>query len=85
MDPPTFSGKGDFREWKRKIELLYEAKGLTPEEKLTWTLPLLQESAARVAMNTAPTAYRQLMTVLITRFTDGNDEYHYRAALGEKH
>ena len=26
MDPPTFSGKGDFREWKRKIELSYEAK-----------------------------------------------------------
>ena len=55
MDPPTFSGKGDFREWKRKIELIYEAKGLTPEEKLTWTLPLLQESAARVATHTAPT------------------------------
>ena len=47
--PTTFSGKGDFREWKRKIDLTYEAKGLTPEEKLTWTLPLLQESAARVA------------------------------------
>ena len=29
MDPPTFSGKGDFREWKRKIELIYEVKGLT--------------------------------------------------------
>ena len=41
MDPPTFSGKGDFREWKRKIELIYEAKCITPEGQLTWTLPLL--------------------------------------------
>ena len=58
MDPPTFSGKGDFREWKRKIELIYEAKGLTPEEKLTWTLPLLQDSAARQATRTNLTTYR---------------------------
>ena len=60
MDPPTFSGKGDFRERKRKTELIYEAKGLTPEEKLTWTLPLLQESAARVATHTAPTTHREI-------------------------
>ena len=83
MDPPTFSGKGDFREWKRNIELIYEAKGLTPEEKLTWTLPLLQESAARVATHTAPTTYRELMTALTTRFADGNDDFHCQVAMGE--
>ena len=83
MNTLTFSGKGDFCEWKRKIELIYEAKGLTPEEKLTWTLPLLQDSAARLDTHTNPTTYRELMTALTTRFTDGNDEFHYRVALGE--
>ena len=63
--------------------MIYEAKGLTPEEKLTWTLPLLQDSAARLATHTNPTTYRELMTALTTSFTDGNDEFHYRVALGE--
>ena len=48
-----------------------------------WTLPLLQESAARVATHTAPATYRELMTALTTMFTDGNDEFHYRVSLGE--
>ena len=34
IEPPTFNGKGDFREWKRKLELCYEANVLTDEEKL---------------------------------------------------
>ena len=36
MDPPIFNGQRDFREWKRKIELIYEANNLTPKEKLRW-------------------------------------------------
>ena len=37
IEPPTFNGKGDSREWKRKTELIYEAKNLIDAEKLTWT------------------------------------------------
>ena len=46
IEPPPFNGKGDFREWKRKLELCYEAKVLTDEEKLVWTLNLLQDGAS---------------------------------------
>ena len=60
--------------------MIYEARGLTPEEKLTWTLPLLQDNAARLATHTNPATYRELMTALTTRFADGNDEFHYRVA-----
>ena len=68
---------------KRRFKLIYEVKGITPEEKLTWTLPLLQECAARVATHTAPSNYRELMSALTTRFTDGHDEFHCRVALCE--
>ena len=63
--------------------MIYEAKGLTPEDKLTWALPLLQEIAARVVTYTNPATYREPTTALTTRFTDGNGEFHYRVAPGE--
>ena len=47
IGPPPYNGKGYFREWKRKLELLYEAKRLTDEEKLVWTLDFLQDVASR--------------------------------------
>ena len=83
IEPPTFNGKGDFREWKRKLELCYEAKVLTDEEKLVWTLNLLQDEASRVANQARPADYTTLMRNLTRRYTDGNDEFHYRNALSE--
>ena len=44
LEPPTINEKGGFREWKRKLELCYEAKMLTDEEKLVLTLNLLLRS-----------------------------------------
>ena len=35
----------------------------------------------RVATQAAPTTYAELMQVLTRRYTDGNDEFHYRSAL----
>ena len=26
LDPPTYNGRTDFREWKRKLELIYDVK-----------------------------------------------------------
>ena len=59
LDPPTYNGRTDFREWKRKLELIYDAKQLSA----------------------APNTYAEVMQVLTRRHTDGNDEFHYRAAL----
>ena len=57
LDPPTYNGRTDFREWKRKLELIYEAKQLSDAQKLTWTLALLQDGASRVATQAAPNTY----------------------------
>ena len=81
LDPPTYNGLTDFREWKLKFELVYDAKQLSDAHKLTWTLALLHKGASRVATQAAPTTYAELMQVLTRRYTDGNDEFHYRAAL----
>ena len=35
LDPPTYNGRTDFREWKRKLELIYDAKQLSDAQKLT--------------------------------------------------
>ena len=83
IEPPTFNGKGDFREWKRKLELCYEAKVLTDEEKLVWTRNLLQDGASRVANQARPDDYNTLVRNLTRLYTDGNDEFHYRNALSE--
>ena len=81
LDPPTYNGRTDFREWKRKLELIYDAKQLSDAQKLTWTLALLQDGASRVATQAASTTYAELMQVLTRRYTDGNDEFHYRSSL----
>ena len=61
IEPPTFNGKGDFREWKRKLELCYEANVLTGEGKLVWSLNLLQDGASRVVNQARPADYDTLM------------------------
>ena len=81
LDPPTYNGRTDFREWKRKLELIYESKQLSDAQKLTRTLALLQDGASRLAIQAAPNTYAELMQVLTRRYTDGNEEFHYRAAL----
>ena len=43
LDPPSFNGRGDFRDWRRKLELVYDAKQLSAQERLTWTLAILQD------------------------------------------
>ena len=60
------------------MELLYEAKLLTDEAKLVWTLNLLQDGASRMTNQTRPDSHMQ---TLMRRYADGNDEFHYRSAL----
>ena len=48
-----------------------------------WTLNLLQDGASRVANQARPADYDTLMRNLTRRYTDGNDEFHYRNALSE--
>ena len=76
IDPPPFNGRGNFRDWKRKLELIYNARRLSEDEKLPWTLALLQEGALRVAAHANPADYDELMDVLTRRYTDGNDAFH---------
>ena len=83
LDPPTYNGCGDFRERPRKLELIYAAKQLNDQEKLTWTLALLQDGASRVATHANAANYTALMDALARRYTNGNDAYHYRAALAD--
>ena len=47
------------------------------------TLNLLQDGASRVANQARPADYDTLMRNLTRRYTDGNDEFHYRNALSE--
>ena len=54
LDPPTYNGRTDFREWKPKLELIYDAKQLSDAHKLTWTIALLQEGVSRVALKPPP-------------------------------
>ena len=44
---------------------------------------LLQGRASRVANQACPADYDTLMGILTRRYTDGNDEFHYRNALSE--
>ena len=71
----------EFREWKRKPELIYDAKRLSADEKPIWTLALLQDGASRVATHANPADHDELMDVLTRRYTDGNDAFHHRHAL----
>ena len=56
LDPPSFNGRSDFRDWRRKLELVYDAKQLSAQERLTWTLAILQDGASRVATQENPTS-----------------------------
>ena len=61
--------------------MIYNAKQLSDAHKLTWNLALLHQGASRVATQAAPNTYAELMQVFTRRYTEGNDEFHYRAAL----
>ena len=81
LSPPTFNGQDDFREWKRKVELIYDTKRLSADEKLTCTLALLQDGASQVATHADPADHDELIKVLTRRYTDDNDAFHCRHAL----
>ena len=44
-EPARFDGVGDVKPWIRTLELIYDAKGLTPEERFLHTIPLLAKLA----------------------------------------
>ena len=64
LKPPKFNGRGEFREWKRQLEIMYDAKNLAEESKLKWTLAILQEGAARAIGTIRLRSYAELMRFL---------------------
>ena len=38
LDAPTYNGSGEFREWRRMLEIVYDAKQLNEQENITWKL-----------------------------------------------
>ena len=44
-DPARFDGLGDVKVWLGTPELIFDANGLTPEECVLHTLPMLSKSA----------------------------------------
>ena len=79
----TFNGRGDLRDWWRKLELVYDAKQLSAQGRLAWTRAILQDGALRVATQWNPATCDALMDILSRRCTDGNDACHVRAALAD--
>ena len=79
----TFNWRGDLRDWWRKLELVYDAKQLSAQGRLAWTLAILQDGASRVSTQWNPATCDALVDIFSRRCTDGNDTYHVRAALAD--
>ena len=62
--------------WIRTSELIYDAKGLTIEERFLNTLPLLAKSALKIYEYPYPTTYSELCNILVQRFSDAHDRFH---------
>ena len=79
----TFNGRGDSGDWWRKLKFVYDAKQLSAQGRLAWTLAILQDGALRVATQWNPATCEAIMDILSRRCTDGNYTYHVRAALAD--
>ena len=62
--------------WLRTLELIFDAKGLTMEERFLHTLPMLAKSALKIYEHSHPTTYPQLCDMLTQRFSDKHDRFH---------
>ena len=56
--------------------LIYDAKGLTIEERFLRTLPLLAKSALKIYEYSHTTTYSELCNILVQRFSDKHDRFH---------
>ena len=75
-EPARFDGSGDVKAWLRTLELIFDAKGLTIEERFLHTLPLLVKSALKIYKYSHPTTYTQLCDMLTQCFSDKHDRFH---------
>ena len=62
--------------WLRTLELIFDAKGLTREERFLHTIHLLAKSALKIFEYSHPTSYPQLGDMLTQRFSDKHDRFH---------
>ena len=62
--------------WIRTVELIYDAKGLTTEERFLHTIPILANSALKIYEYSHPTTYSELCNILVQRFSDKHDRFH---------
>ena len=67
-----FDGVGDVKAWIRTLELIYDAKGLTIEERFLHTLPLLSKSALKIYEYSHPTTYSELCNILVSTTASTN-------------
>ena len=75
-EPTRFDGLGDVKAWLRTLELIFDVKGLNPEERFLHTLPLLAKSALQIYEYSHPTSYAELCDMLAQRFSDKDDRFH---------
>jgi len=75
-EPGAFEGGPEVKAWLRNLELIYDAKGLNPQERFLHTLRLLKKSALKVYEYAHPTTYPQLCDMLVQRFSDKHDRFH---------
>ena len=76
VEPAHFDGVVDVKAWIRTLELIYDAKGLTFEERFLDTIPLLAKSALKIYEYSHPTTYSELCNILVQRFSDKHDRFH---------
>ena len=66
----------DVKAWIRTLEVIYDARGLTIEERFLHTLPLLANLAWKIYEYSHPTTYSELCNILVRRFSDKHDSFH---------
>ena len=74
---------GDVLAWLQTLEIIYDAHGLSMEERLLYTIPLLAESVLRTAECLHPVSYAQLCCMLTQRFSvETNPSHILHASVG---
>ena len=76
MESAHCDGVGDVKAWIRTLELIYDVKWLTIEERFLHTIPVLAKSALKVYEYSHPTTYPESCHLLIQRRGDKYDRFH---------
>ena len=66
----------EVRGWLRTLRLIYDAKGLSLDERFRYTLPLLDGPALQLYVYAHPLSFAASSEQLIARFCDKHDRFH---------